>query len=492
MPSRHYHRGAHWIPKLTMCPFVQLSQGGRGQQAGLTLVELMVAMTISLLLVLAMGNMYVNLARTNDEMTKTNGLIENGRFAIQILENDLVHAGYWSGIVPQFDDLTVSTVPGDVPTGIPNPCAPYNTWDSGYRIGLTGIAVQTSDVLPTGTGCSSLTGLRAGSDVLIIRHAETCVPGVGNCDPVVAGRLYVQSSRCAAEFNAGTAVTATSSSITLSSNASAATGTYTGMMLYTTGGTGAGQYRSVSAYNGSTNVATISTPWSIIPDSTTTYAFAYLIGTSTFPLHQRDCVGTGSPATLPITAGTVAERRRFISDIYYVTDVAHPDRAGQVVPTLMRSQLDQSGGVPTQLAPAALIEDVEAVRYELGIDNVSKTGAAVDFTQPIVWVDPTTKTSPTNRGDGTPDSFVRCTTAAPCSVAQLMNVVAVKIYVLARARDTTTGYTDAKTYCLGDPAADGSCPAANRIPAANDAYKRHVFTTTVRLINISGRRETPS
>jgi type IV pilus assembly protein PilW len=145
-----------------------------------------------------------------------------------------------------------------------------------------------------------------------------------------------------------------------------------------------------------------------------------------------------------------------------------------------------------QLAPVALIEGVDAIRYELGIDNVSKTGAAVDFTQAIIWVDPSTKKQPTNRGDGSPDTFVRCTTAAPCTVAQLMNVVAVKIYVLARGRETVPGYTDTKTYCLGEPAADGSCPTASQIAAANDHYQRHVFTTSVRLTNISGRRETPT
>jgi len=263
-------------------------------------------------------------------------------------------------------------------------------------------------------------------------------------------------------------------------------------MLYTTGGTGAGQYRTISAYNGSTQVATVSTAWTTIPDSTTTYAFEYALGTSAFPLHKHDCVGTGSPATLPLTSGTAAEKRRLISDIYYVSDVAQPD--GAIVPTLMRSQLDLdlSSGTLKQLVPAKLIEDIEAVRYELGVDNVSKTGAAVDFTQAVAWVDSTTKTQPTNRGDGSPDTFVRCTTASPCTVAQLMNVVAVKIYVLARSRDTTTGYTDTKTYCLGEPNTDGTCPTANQIAAANDHYKRHVFVTSVRLTNVSGRRETPT
>jgi type IV pilus assembly protein PilW len=152
----------------------------------------------------------------------------------------------------------------------------------------------------------------------------------------------------------------------------------------------------------------------------------------------------------------------------------------------MRSQLD----LLAHQAPVALIDGIEAFRVELGIDNISVSGEAVDYSTAILWTDPATETSPRNRGDGVPDEFVRCTDAVPCTAEQLANVVAVKLYVLARSRDTTPGYIDAKSYCLGEPNPDGSCPAANTIAAANDQYKRHAFSTSVRLINISGRRET--
>jgi type IV pilus assembly protein PilW len=89
-------------------------------------------------------------------------------------------------------------------------------------------------------------------------------------------------------------------------------------------------------------------------------------------------------------------------------------------------------------------------------------------------------TLPNNRGDGIPDEFRRCATAT-CTAADLGNTVAVKLYVLARSREATPGYTDNKTYALGSAT----------LPAFNDHFKRHVFSTTVRLNNISGRRETP-
>jgi type IV pilus assembly protein PilW len=38
--------------------------------------------------------------------------------------------------------------------------------------------------------------------------------------------------------------------------------------------------------------------------------------------------------------------------------------------------------------------------------------------------------------------------------------------------------------------ASGNCPAANVAGPFKDGYKRHIFTTTVRLTTVSGRRET--
>jgi hypothetical protein len=282
-----------------------------------------------------------------------------------------------------------------------------------------------------------------------------------------------------------------SNTLTLGSNASTVDNIYAGLTLRTVAGTGAGQVNSIIAYNGGTQVATMSSPWVFIPDSTTTYAFEYVLGTGAFPLHNRDCVGTGAPATLPITAGTAADKRLFVSDLYYVHDFPHPDRPGETIPTLVRSRLDFVGGTLAQQAPVELIAGVEGFRVELGIDNRSDSGAPTDYTGAIAWADPDIKTSPTNRGDGAPDEFVRCTTATPCTSAQLADVVAVKLYVLARSRDKTPGHVDDRSYCLGEYDPDGTCPAANTIAAANDSYRRHVFATSVRLNNVSGRRETP-
>ncbi|MCY1556841.1 hypothetical protein D9M68_936340 [compost metagenome] len=54
----------------------------------------MVAVTVSLLMMAAILKLFVDVARTNTEMEKTNAQIENGRFAIQLIAEDLVHGGF--------------------------------------------------------------------------------------------------------------------------------------------------------------------------------------------------------------------------------------------------------------------------------------------------------------------------------------------------------------------------------------------------------------
>jgi type IV pilus assembly protein PilW len=66
-------------------------------------------------------------------------------------------------------------------------------------------------------------------------------------------------------------------------------------------------------------------------------------------------------------------------------------------------------------------------------------------------------------------------------VGQFVNTTAIKVYLLVRADQPTPGYLDTKTYDLG------GLPLA----AFNDNFKRHVFSSTIRVNNVAARRETP-
>jgi type IV pilus assembly protein PilW len=403
----------------------------RRSQAGFTLVELMISMTLGLLIILALITMLISVNRNNNELGSSNRLIEGGRFTSQLLASELVHAGYWGGHLPNYDDLTTPGAPvlasiagGQVPTALPEPCTAYDpvTWTPEHKANLIGIHVQGSDVTPGGTipYCSTasvLTSAKPNTDVLVVRHVEPCLVGAGanECSNTLGAAnpdVYFQASRC---------------------------GTDTETFVLSTTGHG---------------------------------------------LHNRDC-DTATPTLAPI--------RRFASSMYYVKD------DGTNPPTLMRSVFQADGAAPKHLAAQPLVEGVEGFRLEFGIDRLSDTGANVTQTAAISWADPANKNSPTNRGDGIPDgSYVRCPQGAPCTPAQLVNAVAVKMFVLVRAERKTPGHTDTKVYKLGsnnacadDAAAAASQTCAPTMGPFNDGYKRHVFHQTVRLINVSGRRETP-
>lgn len=375
--------------------------------AGFGLVELMISIAIGLVIVAALVTLFVNTSRNNREMATANSVIENGRFAIELLENDVVHAGYWSAYAPDFDDPTRDEAPPTrTPTAVPDPCEAYDatTWvtDTDLMNNLIGIPVQVYDG-ETAVCTAVAVNRAAGTDLLVLRHAERCVPGEGGCedDDPANPELFIQASLCADEIPA---------------------------TPYAFGRTGA---------------ATDAPP---------------------FTLTRRDCT-------------TAAEKRRFESYIYYVRDDPDDDTD---VPTLMRSEFDLETGTLAHKAAQPLIEGVDGLWVELGIDDTSITGDPVDNSATLVWEDEDTKRRATNRGDGIPDGdFVRCTTADPCTAEQLTNVTAVKMYVLARSREATQGYTDTKTYSIG---------GAGTVGPFGDGFKRHVYATTVRLHNVAGRR----
>ncbi|MCY1281357.1 Type IV Pilus-assembly protein W [compost metagenome] len=353
-------------------------------QSGFSLVELMVAVTVSLLMMAAILKLFVDVARTNTEMEKTNVQIENGRFAIQLIAEDLVHGGFWNGYIPQFDDLTSTEIPADLPGEVPEPCLAYSSWDAAYKTRILGISLQTYDAVPT--GCSTVVqNKKDGTDVVVVRHAENCIPGTSNCDAEDASKVYFQFSRCSSEP-----------------------------------------------------------------------PYAYVLSKSGFTLKRRSCLATD-----------FAEKRKYVSNIYFVRN----DDA------LMRAEFTGSGW---NVQP--IVDGIEGLVVELGVDSLSDSGAAINYAQAVTWADPLNKVSPINRGDGVPDgNFIRCTAAAPCGVNELANVVAARIYLLVRSTEASPDHTDSKTYKLG----------SIDVGPFNDGFKRHVYTTTVRLNNVAGRRETP-
>jgi hypothetical protein len=72
--------------------------------------------------------------------------------------------------------------------------------------------------------------------------------------------------------NEGLVQAGTSTTVTLNALASASDGAYTGQLIFLRSGAGADQAKIVTAYNGTTKVATIDGTWAVIPNTTSGYS----------------------------------------------------------------------------------------------------------------------------------------------------------------------------------------------------------------------------
>lgn len=164
--------------------FMTFSNNKR-RHAGLTLIELLIGMVVSLIVLAAITTLFVNGIHSRAELNKVNTLLENGRYVTDLLVSDLHLAGYYG----QFDmGLAAPTL--DFPADLPDPCA---TALADLDLALP-FPIQGYDS-PDNAPLACISDWREGTDVVVIRRLSTCEAGAAGC-AVVAGAPYFQTSSC--------------------------------------------------------------------------------------------------------------------------------------------------------------------------------------------------------------------------------------------------------------------------------------------------------
>jgi type IV pilus assembly protein PilW len=174
---------------------------------GFTLIELMVSLTLGLIVMAGLVSVFVHSSEANREQHRAAEQIENGRYASDVLMNDLHHAGYYGEFFK---------VPDTAP--FPDPCA---LDDSGGQLtqalpyavqGFDAPSYSASVDLSSTTCGTWLTdaNLQPGSDVLVVRRAETDALALGSV-PVV-NAVYLQANPLEMELQLGAGVPITDSS----------------------------------------------------------------------------------------------------------------------------------------------------------------------------------------------------------------------------------------------------------------------------------------
>ena len=339
---------------------------GRRWLDGFSLVELMVALAIASILLGALSVMFVNTSIARGEIDRTSRQIESARYAMQILSDDIRHAGFYGPL------NNAPTLPGSV-TALPDPCSSTLT------------TIQNSLAIPLqgytdGSGLSCLNaaaGYKANTGVIVVRRVDT------------------------------------------SAATTAPTANYFNMQI--------------SACPGDAARYVLNT------DSTGPYT-----------LHSN-----GAPGCTPITSAPVAKITPYYQRIYYVSTCSGTDcsaAGADSIPTLKRIDLTPTGPA----TPKPIVDGIENLQFDYGIDT-------------------------SGPGDGSPDVYTNTTAHAglvPASLAEWQNVMAVRIYVLARNLDNTLSFADTKTYVLGPVSV-----------TPGGSFRRHAYNQLVRVNNPAGRRE---
>ena len=339
---------------------------------GFSLVELMVALIIAGILLLGLAVFFASSSRSYSEAERVSRQIENGRYALALLSEEIRLAGYYGAVgnvtlLPN-PPTNPSIIP--MPASLPDPCA---TAFTSIKAALP-VPIQGVDNVASATAPSCVPDAVAGTDVLVIRRVNTTT-----ASSAVANGFYTQSSNCPSE------------------------------------------------------------------------APVFQLAQSGFTLTDKDC---NTP--MPV--------QQYHVYIYYIAPCSVASGSGGAcaagdapLPTLKRVELlpGAGAGSGTMSAPVPLVEGIENIQYEYGLDT---------------------------NGDGSPDSYTAAPTFSP--VNQWAQVVAIRIHLLARNVDASPGYTDTKSYSMGLNA-DGS---ANTFTPGG-SFRRHNYTALVRVVNVSQRVE---
>jgi len=273
---------------------------------GFSLLELMTSITIGLLIMAGLASVFVNSSTANKEMKNNAEQIENGRFAIELLTQDVRHAGFYG-------ELSALPI---VPAAAPDPCAaPTAGAVNDTSNNALALPVQYIAAGSIPAGCSALlTGanLMPGSDIIVVRRADTTQVNPTGAGTISAGMVYIQSTVESAEL----------------------------------------QYGAGGAINNTQNAAAAA---------------------STLQRRDFSVAAAGSP---PQFAQIAAAIRRFRTHIYFVAPCSTPngggslctgsaDDLGKPVPTLKRLELDSAGAFT--IVP--IVEGIDAIRIEYGVDS---------------------------------------------------------------------------------------------------------------------------
>jgi type IV pilus assembly protein PilW len=162
-------------------------------ERGVSLIELMVGLALGVVVTFALVTLFDNNSRARRHVDQATQQIENGRYALDLLREDLHLAGYYGGAVP-WQGISLAAAAGTRANVCATTVAALLFSTAQWPVPVFGIAA--GDTVPACVS-GATGGHKAGTDILVVRRTKTIPTAIGS---LVGASIYVQASGCNAEL----------------------------------------------------------------------------------------------------------------------------------------------------------------------------------------------------------------------------------------------------------------------------------------------------
>ena len=169
---------------------------GPQRSRGLSLIELMVALTLGLFLIAGMLTLLARNSNVRGELDKAARQVESGRYATQRIAEDLHNAGFYG----EFSGVAAPGTPA-FPTTLPDPCNTGYPRATNMAAFVTALALPVQGVTAVASGtlpsCLAAANVVTGSNLIVVRFASpaqllSTFTAAGFAASAASGVMYVQ------------------------------------------------------------------------------------------------------------------------------------------------------------------------------------------------------------------------------------------------------------------------------------------------------------
>lgn len=159
------------------------------RQCGFSLVELMVAIVLGLFLIAGLASLLVSNVRTRSELDRSARQIENGRFATELLSEDIQHAGF----IGMSSGTLAATLTAPCPANVAALVATY------APAAAPAIASAPTGVYGLNAAPGCVANYKANTAILVVTRLSTANPVTPTAATASANDAFMQVSTCPTE-----------------------------------------------------------------------------------------------------------------------------------------------------------------------------------------------------------------------------------------------------------------------------------------------------